>query len=91
MSALERSRRSFDIFRWICAPSKPVISIVQGYRIGAGTQLAESCDLVVSTDVEIGLPKLPMGVGLVRAWHREQLAQRVEADMSGMVKDNAWF
>jgi enoyl-CoA hydratase len=65
MSVLDRMRRTFATFERIWALPKPVIASVHGYCIGAATQLAESCDLIaVSTDLQIGLPKLPMGAGL---------------------------
>jgi enoyl-CoA hydratase len=65
MSVLNRMQRTFSTFQRIWHLPKPVIASVHGYCIGAATQLAESCDLIaVSSDVQIGLPKLPMGAGL---------------------------
>lgn len=65
ISVLERMQRTFDTFERIWSLPKPVIASVHGYCIGAATQLAQSCDLIaVSSDVQIGLPKLPMGAGL---------------------------
>ena len=65
MSVLARMKRTFGTFERIWALPQPVIASVHGYCIGAATQLAESCDLIaVSADVQIGLPKLPMGAGL---------------------------
>ena len=65
ISVLERMQRPFGTFERIWSLPKPVIASVHGYCIGAATQLAESCDLIaVSSDVQIGLPKLPMGAGL---------------------------
>ncbi len=65
ISVLERMQRTFGTFERIWSLPKPVIASVHGYCIGAATQLAESCDLIaVSSDVQIGLPKLPMGAGL---------------------------
>jgi enoyl-CoA hydratase len=64
-SVLARMHRTFGTFRRIWDFPRPVIACVHGYCIGAATQLATACDLVaVSTDAEIGLPKLPMGAGL---------------------------
>jgi enoyl-CoA hydratase len=64
-AVLGRMKRTFDTFRRIWEFPRPVIASVHGYCIGAATQLATVCDLVaVSTDVQIGLPKLPMGAGL---------------------------
>ena len=65
ISVLERMQRTFGTFERIWSLPKPVIASVHGYCIGAATQLAQSCDLIaVSSDVQIGLPKLPMGAGL---------------------------
>lgn len=65
ISVLERMQRTFATFERIWSLPKPVIASVHGYCIGAATQLAQSCDLIaVSSDVQIGLPKLPMGAGL---------------------------
>jgi enoyl-CoA hydratase len=65
LSVLERMNRSFGTFERIWSFPKPVIAAVHGYCFGAATQLATSCDLVaVSSDVQIGLPRLPMGAGL---------------------------
>jgi enoyl-CoA hydratase len=65
VSVLERMQRTFGTFERIWSLPKPVIASVHGYCIGAATQLAQSCDLIaVSSDVQIGLPKLPMGAGL---------------------------
>jgi enoyl-CoA hydratase len=64
-SVRRRMYRTFDTFRRIWDFPRPVIASVHGYCIGAATQLAAACDLVaVSTDVQVGLPKLPMGAGL---------------------------
>lgn len=64
-AVLARMHRSFATFRRIWEFPRPVIACVHGYCLGAATQLATACDLVaVSTDAEIGLPKLPMGAGL---------------------------
>jgi enoyl-CoA hydratase/carnithine racemase len=64
-AVLGRMNRTFDTFRRIWELPRPVIASVHGYCIGAATQLAAACDLVaVSTDVQVGLPKLPMGAGL---------------------------
>ncbi|MFQ5523393.1 MAG: enoyl-CoA hydratase/isomerase family protein [Acidimicrobiia bacterium] len=42
--------------------SLPVIAKVQGYALGAGAELALSCDLVVMADeAEIGFPELSLG------------------------------
>ncbi len=65
MSVLERMQRTFATLERIWSLPRPVIASVHGYCIGAGTQLAAVCDLIaVSSDVEIGLPRLPMGAGL---------------------------
>lgn len=64
-AVLGRLRRTFDTFRRIWEFPRPVIACVHGYCLGAATQLCAACDLVaVSTDVRVGLPKLPMGAGL---------------------------
>jgi enoyl-CoA hydratase len=64
-AVLGRMGRTFETFRRIWEFPRPVIACVHGYCIGAATQLCAACDLVaVSTDVEVGLPKLPMGAGL---------------------------
>ena len=64
-SVLARMNRTFATFERIWSLPKPVIASVHGYCVGAATQLCASCDLVaVSTDAQIGLPKLPMGAGL---------------------------
>ncbi len=65
LSVLQRMQRTFGTFERIWSLPKPVLASVHGYCIGAATQLAQSCDLVVvSSDARIGLPKLPMGAGL---------------------------
>jgi enoyl-CoA hydratase len=65
MSVLARMHRTFATLERIWSLPRPVIASVHGYCIGAATQLAAVCDLIaVSSDVEIGLPKLPMGAGL---------------------------
>jgi enoyl-CoA hydratase len=65
LSVLERMHRTFGTFERIWSFPKPVIAAVHGYCFGAATQLATCCDLVaVSSDVQIGLPRLPMGAGL---------------------------
>jgi enoyl-CoA hydratase len=64
-SVIGHMKRSFDTFRRIWDFPKPVIASVHGYCVGAATQLCAACDVVVvSSDAEIGLPKLPMGAGL---------------------------
>jgi enoyl-CoA hydratase/carnithine racemase len=64
-AVLGRLNRSFDTFRRIWEFPKVVIASVHGFCFGAATQLCESCDLVVvGSDVQIGLPRLPMGAGL---------------------------
>lgn len=64
-AVLRRMNRTFDTFRRIWDFPRPVIASVHGYCIGAATQLAAACDLVaVASDVQVGLPKLPMGAGL---------------------------
>ncbi len=64
-SVIGHMKRSFDTFRRIWEFPKPVIASVHGYCVGAATQLVAACDLVVvASDAEIGLPKLPMGAGL---------------------------
>jgi enoyl-CoA hydratase len=64
-SVLGRMNRTFETFRRIWEFPKVVIASVHGYCFGAATQLCECCDLVVvSSDVQIGLPRLPMGAGL---------------------------
>jgi len=64
-SVLGRMNRPFETFRRIWELPKVVIASVHGYCYGAATQLCECCDLVVvSSDVQIGLPRLPMGAGL---------------------------
>jgi len=65
MSVLGRMHRTFATLERIWSLPKPVIASVHGYCVGAATQLCACCDLVaVSSDAQIGLPKLPMGAGL---------------------------
>jgi enoyl-CoA hydratase len=65
MSVLDRMNRTFATFERLWSFPRPVIAAVHGYCFGAATQLAACCDLVVvSSDVRIGLPRLPMGAGL---------------------------
>jgi enoyl-CoA hydratase len=65
LSVLERMNRTFATFERLWSFPKPVIAAVHGYCFGAATQLATCCDLIaVSSDVKIGLPRLPMGAGL---------------------------
>jgi 2-oxoglutaroyl-CoA hydrolase len=43
--------------------SKPTIALLRGYVLGAGTELALTCDIRVATpDVEIGLPEIRLGM-----------------------------
>lgn len=65
LSVMARLTRPFATFQRLWDFPKPVIASVHGYCFGAATQLCTACDLVVvSSDVQIGLPRLPMGAGL---------------------------
>lgn len=50
---------------------KPVIAQVHGYALAGGTQLAASCDFIVTDkDAVFGFPSLPLGGGFVGIyWH----------------------
>jgi enoyl-CoA hydratase len=91
-SVLGRMNRPFETFRRIWEYPKVVIASVHGYCFGAATQLCSSCDLVVVTsDVQIGLPRLPMGAGLtppmlaltVGARRAKQLAYDIGSTLDG--------
>lgn len=78
----ERTRRLQEITRLIREASFPWVAAVKGYAMGAGAELAMSCDLIVAADdavfafpeVEVGLAvtggasqTLPLTVGPARA------------------------
>jgi enoyl-CoA hydratase len=52
---------------------KPVIAQIHGYALAGGTQLAASCDFIITDkDAILGFPSLPLGggfVGLYWHWH----------------------
>lgn len=64
-TSLQR-RQYLELANAVCArlygAEKPVIAAVNGFAIGAGAEMAVSCDFIVMKDTaEIGFPELGLG------------------------------
>jgi enoyl-CoA hydratase/carnithine racemase len=59
----ERIRGYQSGFRWLRSPGIVSVAAVQGHAIGAGAQLALSCDLrILTEDAQLRLPEATLGL-----------------------------
>ncbi len=87
-------------FRWLRDPSFVSIAAVQGYALGAGCQLALSCDLrVLADDAQLALPEPSLGlvpdltgthplvhlIGYARALEMTLTGRRIAAAEAGRI------
>ncbi len=52
-----------EVVRAIRSCAKPVIAVLEGYSLGGGLEIAESCDMrIASEDAKIGQPEINIGI-----------------------------
>ena len=57
-----RSRRERDVWGYMLAIEKPLITAIHGFALGAGIELSMCCDLrIAAEDARIGLPEVTLG------------------------------
>ncbi|MBF0362433.1 MAG: enoyl-CoA hydratase/isomerase family protein [Oligoflexia bacterium] len=57
------SRRGQSIFEKLSSSPKPIIAAVNGFALGAGLELALSCDFIyASVNAKLGLPEATLGI-----------------------------
>lgn len=65
-----------EVHRFIEKMTKPVISVVSGYCLGGGLEIALACDLVIATDdSKFAFPEV--NLGLIPGWGGTQRISRI--------------
>jgi enoyl-CoA hydratase len=61
--ARKRTRKTLQMMRFVMGYTKPVITVVEGFALGGGLELAMSGDLIVCGEgAQLGLPEVKIGI-----------------------------
>jgi len=85
--ARKRTRKTLQMQRFVIGFTKPVISVIEGYALGGGLELAMSGDIIVCGEsAKFGLPEARIGI-MPGAGGTQTLARRIG---TALAKEMMW-